>query len=180
MNKRNYSRRIVIAGLLLAIGVIIPYIFHMSGISGTIFLPMHIPVLLGGFLLPPHLAFTLGVLTPLLNTLISGMPPMFPMAIIMMFELGFYGLITSLLYRKFRIPSIISLLISMVVGRIIAGAVVFVMAIVFTESLPPAFLDPMNFIIGGVATGLPGIIIQLVLIPTLIYSIMRYTTIDLD
>lgn len=180
MKRKNYGNKIVIAGLLLAIGVIIPYIFHMSGIAGTIFLPMHIPVLLGGFLLPPQLAFVLGALTPLLNTLLSGMPALFPVSIIMVVELGFYGLITSLLYRKFRLPSIFTLIISMIVGRLMAGAMVYLLAIFFSGDLPPVFLDPMKFIITGIATGLPGIIIQLILIPTLIYSIMKYTTIDLD
>lgn len=180
MYRRNYGKKIVIAGLLLAIGVIIPYIFHMSGIAGTVFLPMHIPVLLGGFLLPPHLAFILGALTPLLNSLISGMPVFFPMAIIMVIELGFYGLITSLLYRKLRLPSMLTLIVSMIVGRIMAGAMVFLLAIFFSGDLAPGFLDPIAFITGGVVTGLPGIIIQLILIPTLIYSIMRYTTINQD
>jgi riboflavin transporter FmnP len=175
MNERNNTKRLVIAGLLLAIGIIVPTIFHTTGLPGTTFLPMHIPVLLGGFLLPPHLAVLLGMLTPILNSLITGMPALFPMVIIMIFELGVYGLVASVLYRKLRIPSIISLIVSMIAGRIMVGIVIFVLAAFFSIQL-----DPMTFIIGGVTTGLPGIIIQLVLIPTLIYSIVKYTTIDLD
>src|SRR5690625_750917 len=91
IENRITTRSLVTAGLLLAIGIIIPSIFHTTGIPGTVFLPMHIPVLLGGFLLPLPLAFLLGVLTPMLNSIITGMPPLFPMAIIMVFELGFYG-----------------------------------------------------------------------------------------
>lgn len=180
MYRRNYVKRVVIAGLLLAVGVVIPYIFHMSGIPGTVFLPMHITVLLGGFLLPAHLAFVLGMLTPLVNSLISGMPPLFPLAMIMMVELGFYGLITSLLYRKLKVPSVLTLIMAMIVGRIMAGVMVFLFAIFFAGNLAPAFLDPIAFIIASTTTGLPGIIIQLILIPTLIYSTMKYTTIDLD
>lgn len=175
MYERNYVKRLVIAGLLLAIGVIVPYLFHTTGIPGTVFLPMHIPVLLGGFLLPPHLAILLGMLTPLINSFISGMPVLFPIAIIMSFELGFYGLVASLLYRKLKVPSLLALIISMIAGRIMAGVTIFILAAFFAVKL-----DPMTFIIGGVTTGLPGIIIQLVLIPTLIYAIVRYTTIDLD
>lgn len=175
MNERNNIKKLVISGLLLAIGIIIPMIFHTMGIAGTIFLPMHIPVLIGGFLLPPYLALLLGMLTPILNSLITGMPPLFPMAVIMIFELGIYGLIASVLYRKLRLPSVFALIVSMIAGRIMSGVVVFVLAAFFAIEM-----DPMIFIIGGVTTGLPGIIIQLVLIPTLIYSIVRYTTIDLD
>ncbi|MDR7856544.1 ECF transporter S component [Tissierella sp.] len=175
MNERNNVKRLVIAGLLLAIGIIVPTIFHSAGLPGQTFLPMHIPVLIGGFLLPPHLALLLGMLTPILNSLITGMPALFPMAVIMIFELGIYGLVASVMYRQLRVPSIISLIVSMIAGRVMVGVVVFVLAAFFSIQL-----DPMTFIIGGVTTGLPGIIIQLVLIPTLIYSIVKYTTIDLD
>lgn len=175
MYEKNNTKRLIIAGLLLAIGIIVPMIFHTTGISGTIFLPMHIPVLLGGFLLPPSLALLLGMLTPILNSLITGMPPLFPMAIIMVFELGIYGLVASFLYRRLELPSVVALIISMVAGRIMAGLVVFILAAFFAVKM-----DPMTFVIGGVTTGIPGIIIQLILVPSLVYSITRYTTIDLD
>ncbi len=175
MYEKNNTKRLIIAGLLLAIGIIVPMIFHTTGISGKIFLPMHIPVLLGGFLLPPSLALLLGMLTPILNSLITGMPPLFPMAIIMVFELGIYGLVASFLYRRLELPSVVALIISMVAGRIMAGLVVFILAAFFAVKM-----DPMTFVIGGVTTGIPGIIIQLILVPSLVYSITRYTTIDLD
>lgn len=175
MYEKNNTKRLIIAGLLLAIGVIIPTIFHTTGIPGNIFLPMHVPVLIGGFLLPPYLALLLGMLTPILNSLITGMPPLFPMAVIMVFELGIYGLVASILYRKLELPSVVALIISMIAGRIMAGLVVFILAAFFAIEM-----DPMTFVIGGVTTGIPGIIIQLVLVPSLVYSIVRYTTIDLD
>lgn len=175
MYQRDKTKKLVIAGLLLALGIIIPMIFHSTGIAGTVFLPMHIPVLIGGFLLPPYLALLLGILTPLINSLITGMPPLFPMAIIMIFELGIYGLVASLLYRNLEIPSIISLIVSMIAGRIMAGLVVFILASLFGLQM-----DPILFLIGGVTTGLPGIIIQIILIPSLIHGIVKYTTINLD
>ncbi len=175
MRNRISVRDLVISGLLLALGLIIPSIFHSSGISGKVFLPMHIPVLLGGFLLPPLFAMFLGMLTPILSSLMTGMPELFPMGVIMLFELGVYGLAASLLYRKFRMPTIISLIISMIIGRIVAGFVVFLLIVLFTIEM-----DPIIFIKLGVITGLPGIIIQLILIPTLMYGINRYTTINLD
>lgn len=175
MYQRDKTRRLVIAGLLLAIGIIIPMIFHSTGIAGTVFLPMHIPVLMGGFLLPPYLALLLGMLTPLINSLVTGMPPLYPIGIIMIFELGVYGLIASLLYRRLSIPSIISLIVSMIAGRIMAGLVVFILATFFAVQL-----DPILFIIGGVTTGIPGIIIQIILVPSLIHGIVKYTTINLD
>ena len=175
MENTNHTKEIVIAGILLAIGFIIPNAFHGVGIPGNIFLPMHISVFLGGLLLSPYLALVLGMITPILSSLITGMPPLFPMAIIMVFELGAYGFISSILYRKMKMPSIVSLIISMIGGRIVAGLVVFLLATFFSVNL-----EPIAFIVGGIVTGLPGIVIQLVLVPSLIYGIVRYTTIDLD
>ncbi|OLS03650.1 ECF transporter S component [Tissierella creatinophila] len=176
MNYRTKTTNIVISGLLIAIGVIVPSIFHTTGIAGDIFLPMHIPVLIGGFLLSPIYAFLVGILTPLSNSLLTGMPPLFPIAIIMVFELGIYGVLASYLYRKLRVPVIISLIFSMIVGRIVAGAVVYVLTIAFST----VKMDPLLFVRGGIITGIPGIIIQIILIPILIHGINKYTTINLD
>lgn len=175
MNYRNKTTNLVISGLLLAIGVIIPSIFHATGIDGRVFLPMHVSVLFGGFLLPPMYAFLLGILTPILNNLITGMPILFPTAIIMIFELGVYGLVASYLYRKLKMPLIISLIISMIFGRIVAGGVVYVLVALFGQEM-----DPVFFIKTAVLVGLPGIIIQIFLVPILMLAINKYTTINLD
>ncbi|NLV88163.1 MAG: ECF transporter S component, partial [Tissierellia bacterium] len=161
MKERNHVRNLVISGLLLALGLIIPYIFHSSGIAGNIFLPMHVPVLIGGFLLPPQFALLLGILTPIINSLITGMPG-FPIVLIMIFELGTYGLLASVFYLKLRLPSVFALILSMIGGRIMAGLVVFILAIFF--AIP---LEPITYVIGAITTGIPGIVIQLILIPIL-------------
>lgn len=176
MNYRNNTKNIVISGLLVAIGIIVPSIFHATGISGKVFLPMHIPVLVAGFLLSPIYALLVGVITPLLNSLLTGMPPAFPMAVIMMFELGIYGLVASLLYRKLKLPLIISLIVSMILGRVMAGLIVYVLTMAFSIK----FQSPLPFIKAGAVLGLPGIVIQIILIPILMHGINRYTTINLD
>ncbi|NLC03336.1 MAG: ECF transporter S component [Tissierellia bacterium] len=175
MRRKVTTKKLVTASMLLAIGVIIPSIFHLTGLPGQMLLPMHIPVLIGGFLLPPSLAMLLGVLTPLLNSFITGMPVLFPIAIILVFELGAYGLITSLLYRKLKVPSLLALILSMIIGRVMAGITIYILSMFFT--LP---LDPIMFVKGAVITGIPGIIIQLILLPSLVYAILKYTTINQD
>lgn len=175
MRRKITTKKLVTASMLLAIGVIIPSIFHITGLPGQMLLPMHIPVLIGGFLLPPSLAMLLGMLTPLLNSFITGMPVLFPIAIILVFELGAYGLITSFFYRVLKVPTLLALIISMIIGRVIAGVTIFVLSAFFT--LP---LDPVLFVKGAIITGIPGIIIQLILIPSLVYAIIKYTTINLD
>ena len=166
MNRKFETKEIVLSGLLLASGIILPMAFHLFGMTGPIALPMHIPVLIGGFLLSPHLALLLGILTPLISGLLTGMPVIFPMAIIMAFELGTYGLTASLLTTKLKLTAIPSLIISMIAGRIAAGLTVAVLVQLFGIK--------MNPLKGSVITGLPGIIIQLIFIPSLIFAINKY------
>jgi hypothetical protein len=130
---------------------------------------MHIPVLIGGFLLSPHLALALGIITPVISGLLTGMPVMFPMAVIMAFELGIYGLTASLAVRKLKLSTIPSLIIAMIAGRIAAGLTVAALVQLFSVKM-----NPFVFVKGAIITGLPGIIIQLVFIPTLIYAIRAF------
>ena len=177
MKKKITTKEIVLSGLLLATGILLPMIFHAAGMSGPIFLPMHIPVLIGGMLLAPRLALVLGVVTPLLSSVLTGMPVLFPMAPIMAVELGTYGLVAALCIRKFKLNVILALIISMIAGRIMAGIMVAILIQLFSVQM-----NPILFVQGAIITGLPGLIIQIILIPTLIYLIKRHASnlIDVD
>lgn len=170
MNKRITTKEMVLGGLLLASGIILPMIFHMFGMTGPIALPMHIPVLIGGFLLQPQLALALGIITPVISGLLTGMPVMFPMAVIMAFELGTYGFVASLATRKLKLSEISTLATAMVAGRIAAGITVAVLVQLFGVKM-----NPVLFVKGAVITGLPGIVIQLAFIPALMYGIKAYS-----
>ncbi|MDD2496097.1 MAG: ECF transporter S component, partial [Tissierellia bacterium] len=161
----NKTRELVIGGLLLATGILLPMVFHMFGMTGPIVLPMHIPVLIGGFLLSPILALFLGIITPIISGLLTGMPVMFPMSIIMACELGIYGLVTSLATRKLKLSPLIALIISMIFGRIAATLAEAVLVQLFGIKM-----NPIVYIKGAIITGIPGILIQIVIIPSLIYA----------
>ncbi|MEL7649430.1 MAG: ECF transporter S component [Sedimentibacter sp.] len=169
MNNRTTTKELVLSGLFLASGLILPMIFHSFGLTGPIALPMHIPVLLGGFVLSPVLALCLGIITPLVSSLLTGMPVIFPMAVIMMFELGTYALTASLMSRKMNLSPILSLIGAMAAGRIAAGIVVALLVALFGVQM-----NPVLFVKGAVLTGIPGIIIQLVFIPSLVYAVKGY------
>lgn len=156
-------REVALSGLFIAIGLILPVIFHAFGV-GSAFLPMHIPVLLAGFVISIPFAIAVGVLTPVLSSVFTGMPPVFPVLPYMVFELAVYGAVASLLYRKLKLNIYISLIGSMIAGRIVSGIVVWILAAFFTAKLP----GPAAFITGGVVSGIPGIIIQIVFIPAII------------
>ncbi len=158
---KNKGKEVVIGGLFIAIGLILPMAFHAVGGAGAIFLPMHIPVFFAGVLINPYLAATVGVITPLLSSVLTGMPPFFPIMPIMMMELATYGLITGYLVQSREMPILPSLGISMVAGRIAAGFTVWVLGSFFAPGLP----GPVTFITGSIVTGIPGILIQLVFIP---------------
>lgn len=156
------SRQIVLSAFFVAMGVIVPILFHSFGGGGRIFLPMHIPVLLGGLVLSPVYAMLVGVMTPIVSGLTTGMPVVYPMMIIMAFELATYGLLMAYLTQKLRWPVIGSLLLAMIGGRIVAGIVVAVLVLGFGLEI-----NPVVYLVGAVSSGLPGIILQLILIPLL-------------
>ncbi len=166
--KNKSVRELVISALSMAIGLLLPMIFHAFGL-GSAFLPMHIPVLIAGFAVSLPFAILVGVLTPLLSAFLTGMPPLFPVLPFMIFELAAYGAAASLLYRKFRLNVYISLITSMIAGRIVSGLAVWVLAVFFAAKLP----GPVAFVAGSITGSIPGIIIQIVFIPALVMILDR-------
>lgn len=165
---KNTIRQITIAGLFIAIGLILPMAFHVLG-PGTTFLPMHIPVLMAGFSLGLPMALLVGILTPILSSLLTGMPLIFPVLPFMILELGTYALGTSFLYRTLKWNVYVSLLVTMVLGRIAAMGAVWVLVNYTTAKLP----NPWVFITGAITAGIPGIFIQLILIPPIVIMLRK-------
>lgn len=164
------TKDLVKGGLLLAIGIILPTIFHMTGINGTVFLPMHIPVMLSGFILGPVLGAIIGFVTPFLNHSLTGMPPT-PILWIMLVELTVYGLLAGLLYKNMRMNLMVSLIISMIGGRVAAALTLLILANGFGITMPPL----KGYIYGMTLTAIPGIVIQIILIPILMRAIDKET-----
>lgn len=168
MNQNSNSQQLVRAALLIAIGVILPQAFHSIQNAGAIFLPMHIPVLIGGFILNPYYAICVGIVTPILSSLFTGMPPI-PMLYVMILELASYGLFISLFYNKAKIGLYPSLIGGMLAGRVMN---------IIGNYLILHILMSRQFNIMTVATGIfiqgiLGIVIQIVLIPLIVYGLQR-------
>lgn len=159
------TENIVKGALFVALGVLIPQLFHLIG-AGPMFLPMHIPVLLAGFLAGPVIGAYVGILAPILSHLLTGMPPVapVPMLPIMIFELFTYGLVAGILYNRFGVNLFISLFGAMTAGRIIYGITVYVMLIFFNIKMP----KPVIAVIAAIKTGMIGIIIQIIVIPVIV------------
>src|SRR6056297_2833163 len=150
------TRKLVLMALLIALGIILPIAFHLFGTGlASIFSPMHIPIFIAGAFLGPFAGILVGAITPVLSTLFTGMPPIIPMLPIMFVELIIYGFMTGYLFKVKRINIYISLIISMLMGKIGAGVVVWFLVNIFNIN----FLPPLIFIQGTIIKGMPGIII---------------------
>ncbi len=164
------TRHITSLGLFLALGLILPYVTsHGIGIPGTILLPMHIPVILIGFIYGPTIGFVLGITIPTLSFFLTSMPSavMLP---IMIIELSLYGLISGLLYKKLKLNVYVSL-----IGAMITGRVGYMVTLYFlTNVLMMESFGKVASVVTAAITGLPGIIIQIVFIPILVKFLNRY------
>lgn len=159
------------SALFLALAVLLPVAVHALGDSmGRVLLPMHIPVLLAGFLVGPASGLLVGVLAPVLSHLVSGtgMPPVDRLAP-MSLELAVYGLVAGLAYCRLRLNVYVSLIIAMIVGRLMFGAGQLIRALM----LGTTFDNAEFWSWAAMTAGLPGIMIQLVLIPILVAGAHR-------
>ncbi len=175
MNKQT-TKKLALSGLFLAIGLLLPFLTAQNQALGTKLLPMHIPVLLCGFICGWQYGLIVGFIAPILRSLLFTMPPMFPIAVAMSFELAAYGILTGLLYRLFPKKNayiFITLILSMLGGRVIWGAVSYILF----GMAGNAFTWKM-FMGGAVLNVIPGMIIQLVLIPILLIALKRANLIE--
>ncbi|MCL2522594.1 MAG: DUF1893 domain-containing protein [Erysipelotrichales bacterium] len=158
-------QKLVLAGMFVALGIIVPlFTGHLVGIGGPIVLPMHIPVLLCGLILGPKYGFLCGLLAPALSSLFTGMPPTYPMLPIMLVELPIYGAVSGLLFHKLKWPLFLALPLAMIAGRIGYG-LMFNTLLFFNSEMRGATV----FV--AISAGLPGIVIQLTLIPLIINAL---------
>ena len=176
MNSMEKSKMIDIkklstAGMCLALCMVLPLLTGQIPQIGAALSPMHIPVLLAGFVAGPVYAAVVGLIAPVLRFTIFGMPPLMPTGVAMTFELAAYGLVSGLLYHKLpkHIASVyVSLITAMIVGRIVWGIVrwflVGVTGVPFTFEL---------FIAGALTRAVPGIILHIVLIPIVVIALTK-------
>lgn len=163
-------RNILFTALCIAIGLILSQVVKMIPIPypGAVLLPMHIPVLICGFLCGWAYGAISGLTLPLIAFVLTGMPPIFPTGISMMLELATYGAFTALIYHFTNGKVVISLIGAMISGRVVMAAANTIL-FTFTDNIYGWSL----FISSAFFTALPGIIIQVILIPLIVLSLKR-------
>ena len=170
MQKMSAVKKSIITAVCIALCVVLPQAFHAVPNAGAIYLPMHIPVLLCGLICGWPYGLLCGLAGPALSALITGMPPA---AVLpgMMVECGVYGLAAGLLMQLVRTKRLyadlyISLVAAMLLGRVVSGAA---KALIFYAGS----YSMASWVAGSFVTALPGIIIQLALLPSIVYALMR-------
>lgn len=169
--KRFSTKDLVLAGFFIALGLVLPFLTGQIPTIGSSLLPMHIPVLMAGFVCGSPLGLIVGFVTPLLRSVLFSRPPMFPAAVAMAFELASYGFMTGLLYNllpKKNSSIYISLIVSMILGRVVWGIIM-----IFLLSLGGNVLTWQMFISSSLVSAVPGIILQIVLIPIIIINLKK-------
>lgn len=174
MNK--YVRNLVFAALCLALCMVLPLLTGQIPQIGNMLCPMHIPVLLCGFICGWPWGLAVGAIAPILRSLTFGMPPIYPTAVAMAFELATYGAISGLLYRV--LPKKPWRIYAALIAAMLAGRAVWGLAQLALLGLSGKTFTFQAFLTGAFITAWPGIIVQIVLIPPIVYALEKAKLVD--
>ncbi len=158
------TKKIALSGLMISVAILLPFLTGQIPQIGSMLTPMHFPVLISSILVGPVYGLIVGFLAPLLRQLLFGMPP-FPMSFMMALELAVYGITFGAVFKKAEqiLPNqitrlIVSLIISMILGRLMFTLTA--LTLTGAQSFTAVFF-------GLFITSLPGILLQLLIIPLL-------------
>ena len=171
MKTRNEIKKLTLSAMFLALAFVLPFLTGQIPQIGSMLCPMHIPVLLCGFFCGAPWGLAVGFIAPLLRSFTLGMPPMFPTAFCMAFELAAYGFVAGWLHNKLpkkKVNVYISLLCAMLIGRIVWGAVMFA-----CMGFDVSAFGLQAFMTAAVLNAVPGIVVQIVLIPLLVITLEK-------
>lgn len=174
--KKKAIFNIVFSGISIGLVFVLPFLTGQIPEIGKMLLPMHIPVILCGFICGWKYGLVVGLVSPILRSLIFGMPPIYPVALTMSFELGTYGFVSGILYTTFKKINLntilliyLTLIIAMIAGRVVWGGINFLI-VLFDHEIKFSF---HRFLTGAFISAWPGIIVQVVLIPALMIAIEK-------
>lgn len=174
MNSKTAKKinKLVLSAMLLAVGIILPFLTGQLQQFGNMLLPMHIPVMLCGLICGQWYGLTIGFILPIMRSGLFGMPAIFPNAVSMAFELAAYGFIIGYLFSHAKWQCIRSLyrclITAMLGGRFIWGIVNAILV-----GISGGIFTPEIFITSAFLNAIPGIIIQLILIPSIMLALHK-------
>ena len=179
--KYNDIRSYVLTALFVTLAVFVPWIFHQFHLAGATFLPMHIFVLIAGLLFGWRAGLITGLLTPLVSHFISGMPVLNVLPQIMI-ELSAYGLIAGILRQKYNLRPIWALLGAIAGGRMALLLAMLVIYLIAGQSYSPLGpeVNPFASFWSVIKQGWPGIAMQLISIPVIVWLVEKFTARDIN
>lgn len=166
------TRKLIFSAMLFAVGLVLPFVTMQIPMIGNMLLPMHIPVLLCGFICGAPYGALVGFLLPLARNFLFGMP-MFVSAVCMAVELMVYGLSAGLIYPKLKQKKhgvLLTLIPVLILGRLVWGVTAFIVYSAFGNPFTVQIFLAQAFI-----NAIPGIVIQLIFIPILVNAINKST-----
>ena len=169
VSHHDHLLKLILSALFLAIAFVLPFLTGQIPEIGSMLCPLHIPVLLCGFICGWPWGLAVGFIAPLFRSLILIMPPLFPTAVCMAFELATYGAVAGLLHRilpRKKACIYVSLLIAMMAGRIVWG-----LAMMACMGITDGAFTFAAFLAAAFTNALPGIIVQILLIPVLVMAL---------
>ena len=174
------TRKMILAALFLALGYVLPFFTGQIPAVGKMLLPMHIPVLLCGFICGWQYGLLVGFVVPLFRSMLTGMPVMMPTAVAMAFELATYGMISGCFYRKLLkkpLKKPLNIYVSLI-GAMLGGRIVWGIVSVLLYGIQGSTFSWQLFVGGALLNAIPGILIQLVLIPMIIMILEKTGAMD--
>lgn len=170
--KKNQIMRLSLSAMLLAIGLVLPFLTGQIPEVGSMLLPLHLPALVCGFVCGWQWGLAVGFVLPLLRSVLFGMPPMVPTALAMAFELAAYGAFAGWLYhklagREWRVYGALA-------GAMLAGRAVWgIASLIIYSLLMESSFALTAFWVGGFVNAWPGMALQLILVPLVVAALEK-------
>jgi len=169
---KGHTRKLTLSAMFLALGIVLPFLTGQIPQIGSMLLPMHIPVMLCGLICGWQYGLAVGFVTPLMRSLLFGMPVLYPSAIAMAFELAAYGLLIGLLYSHSR-RRCVATLYRCLIAAMLGGRLVWGIAEIVLLGIKGNAFTWSAFISGAFLNAIPGIILQLVIIPMIMVALNK-------
>lgn len=164
---RNRTRNTALSAMFIAIGIVLPFFTGQIPQVGNLLLPMHFPVFLCGLVCGWEYGITVGFVLPLLRSAIFGIPILYPNALTMAIELATYGFVSGFLYNRAKNQGIKTIYVS-IISAMISGRITWGLAQLMFLGIKGNTFTWQMFAAGAFFNAIPGIILQLVLIPAVI------------
>lgn len=168
--KHVQLRRLILGAMFLALGLVLPFFTGQIQQIGNMLLPMHIPVLLCGLICGWQYGLSVGLILPLMRSFLFGMPVFYPSAIAMSVELAAYGFLAGFLFSHAKWQCI-KMLYRCLIAAMLGGRLVWGLAMLLLVGLKGGSFTLAAFFSGAVIDAVPGIILQLVLIPAIMLAL---------